>query len=105
MHLETLLLNLVAQAPAAVAVIIVVIKFLAYLKEDRQQRQAEYEVRHRQYYEEIAQREDRLGKVIKDNTEALRNSHGAIERNSVVVQQASQVLAKMNGGSTEGLSK
>ncbi len=97
-NLDTLLVNLLAQAPAAVAVIIVVIKFLHFLKCERTSRASVLTERHREFFKELERgRElvEQVRKTIEKNTEQSA-------RTGVIMEQTHLTLKTLNGGATVG---
>ena len=93
----TMLMSLAAQAPAAVAVIIVVIRFLHFLKCERTSRAETLTQRHHEFFAELEKgrrlAED-VKKVVVQNTEQFT-------RTAVALEHTAGVLGKLNGVQSE----
>jgi len=93
MEVNTFLINLMAQAPAAAAVIVVVIYFLRHLRAERDTRTKVYSTRHREFFAELERGRElthELADIVKENTKQSAQTQ-------LVMEQTADILRKLNG--------
>ena len=92
-------LSLIGQAPAAAAILIVVIKMLAFLKDERSERAKELDERHAQYFKQIdgwlkdhRQLAEKVTEVVDANTAQSARMELLLEQHQRVLERAGESL-------------